>query len=718
MVTRVKLHRRLQGLARRAAGIARAWLAGGLWLCAQAAVPVGGADIAADLPGRDWLSYGRNYSMQRHSPLAQIHTGNIGRLGLQWSLDVDSGALVSTPLVKDGVIYFSANFSVVRAVDARTGRERWRYDPQVAAAFKAQHPKRQRMAWGMNRGLAMWGDRVYVGTADGRLIALSMKTGRPAWSVQTTDPATHALITGAPIAFNGKVLIGFGGADNGPLRGYVTAYDARTGRQVWRFHTVPGNPADGFENPAMAMAAQTWSGRWWAHGGGGTVWNAMTYDPQFNRVYLGTGNGAPWNQKLRSPGGGDNLFLSSIVALDADTGAYAWHYQTTPGETWDYNSSMDMVLADLRIDGQPVPALLHAPKNGFFYVIDRRTGKLVAADKLGAVSWAERVDLATGRPVEVPGARYEQGEALVMPGPPGRHSWHPMSFNPQTGLVYIPVLDIPGYYNDQGVDPATWVHRSNEEASGLNASGGDIPREAGSSALVAWNPLARREAWRVALPGAWPGGTLSTAGGLVFQGGADGRLVAYDAAQGQRLWAFDAGRGISAPPISYSVGGRQYVSVLVGWGGGGPLVGGSLFSQHGWTFRDGARRLLTFVLDGRARLPPSPVTTLVPLQVPGFVVEAAQVRRGEQLYVRHCQTCHGHDAIAGGGAPDLRASPLAAAPGGLKNVVVQGALQPRGMPQFSDLGDAEIEALSHYLRDRARAERPAPPHLLRQESGR
>lgn len=687
------------------------------WSVPGVAAPVDRAAISAELPGSDWLAYGRNYSEQRFSPLQQINSQNISELGLAWALDLpEATSLVSTPLVKDGVIYFSATHSVVHAVDARSGKQLWRYDPKVTEAFRDSNPRRQRMYWGMNRGLAMWGDNIFVGTGDGRLIALDMPSGEPQWSVQTTDPQSSAIITGMPLAFNGKVLIGFGGADNGPLRGYVSAYDAETGELAWRFHTVPGNPADGFENEAMRMAAETWSGEWWKHGGGGTVWNSMTYDPQFNRVYLGTGNGAPWNRKIRSPEGGDNLFLSSIVALDADSGEYQWHYQTTPGETWDFNSSMDMVLAELEIDGQLRQVLLHAPKNGFFYVIDRASGKLISAEKLGEVTWAERVDLATGRPVEVPGARYESGEAFIWPGPPGRHSWHPMSFNPLTGLVYVPALHIPGYYNDMGIDPKKWVHRSHTYAFGTNLAAGDAPRDAGSSSLIAWDPLQQREVWSQPSAGAWPGGTLTTAGNLVFQGQADGNLKAFDAASGDALWQFQAQRGISAPPVSYSVDGVQQVSVLVGWGGGGPLVGGSLFAQHGWGYRDQTRRLLTFRLGGQASLPPVTRVALQLLDNPELQLDAEQVQSGRDLYVRNCQTCHGNDVISGGGTPDLRASPLALSPEGFDQVVRGGALQLRGMPVFDDFSEQQLQALYQFIRDRARASQPAEPGLVMEAS--
>jgi quinohemoprotein ethanol dehydrogenase len=374
--------------------------------------------IADERDGANWPSFGRTYSETHASPLADINAGNVARLGLAWSLDlpgISNGATV--PLAVDGIVYFTVGQSIVHAVEATTGRLLWRHDPEVAKVAG----RKLRITWGP-RGIGWWEGKVYVGTTDGRLIAIDAKNGRQVWSAQTVDPGNELTITGPPRVFNGKVIIGNAGSEFGANRGYVTAYDAESGEQAWRFWIVPGNPADGFENAAMEMAAKTWTGEWWKFGGGGQAWNAMTYDPQFNRVYIGTGNGAPWNRKVRSPGGGDNLFLCSIVALDADTGEYAWHYQTTPGETWDYNSAMDITLATMTVDGRPRPVILHAPKNGFFYVIDRETGKVLSAEKFGKVTWAERVDLATGRPVEAPGARYEDGPALIWPSTMGVHN--------------------------------------------------------------------------------------------------------------------------------------------------------------------------------------------------------------------------------------------------------------------------------------------------------
>jgi quinohemoprotein ethanol dehydrogenase len=411
-------------------------------------VETGNLVPAADVASSDWLSYGRTYSEQRFSPQAQINAGNVRQLGLAWSLDTPGiKSLEATPLEVDGTLYFSGNDSIVFAVDARSGQLLWRHDPQV---WK-HSGKRYRLLFPVNRGVAFWKGRVYVATHDGRLIALEAKTGNEAWFVQTLEGDT-GYITGAPRAYNDKILIGNGGAESGVSRGYASAYDAATGKLIWRFYTVPGDPAKGFENPAMAMAAKTWTGEWWRFGGGGTVWNSIVYDPEFNRVYLGVGNGAPWNQHVRSPGGGDNLFLSSIVAVDADTGEYLWHYQTTPAESWDYTSAQDIVLADLAWGGRERKVILHAPKNGFFYVIDRENGKLLAADKLGKVTWADHVDLESGRPIENPNVRPRNGGALIYPSSAGMHDWQAMSFSPATGYAYLPIVDMPQYFSDKDID--------------------------------------------------------------------------------------------------------------------------------------------------------------------------------------------------------------------------------------------------------------------------
>ncbi|MCC7413574.1 MAG: PQQ-dependent dehydrogenase, methanol/ethanol family [Gammaproteobacteria bacterium] len=677
-----------------------------VWLLAAGAscAEVDTAAIAARDQGGNWLSYGHDYTEQRYSPLDQIDQDSVGKLGLAWYLDLPGmHSLNSTPLVVDGVIYFSGSWSVVTAVDARSGKLRWQHDPKTLEHVGDNG----RILWDFNRGIAYWQGKVYVGTGDGRLLALDAQTGEELWSTLTLDRSTPRTINGAPRVFNGLVLIGHGGADLGPVRGYVTAYDAETGEQRWRFYTVPGNPAEGFENEAMQMAAKTWTGQWWQYGGGGTVWNSMTYDPELNRIYLGTGNGAPWNRKIRSPDGGDNLFLCSIVALDADTGAYLWHYQTSPGETWDFNSAMDIVLADLDIDGRKRKVLMHAPKNGFFYVIDRMDGKLLSAEKFGKVTWAERVDLATGRPVEADTARYLDGETLIWPGPLGAHNWHPMSYNPITGLVYLPYQELPGYYNDKGINARSWRSVNFVPSLGVSGFEQDIPAQSGWSALIGWDPVAQREMWKVKTPGLWNAGTLTTAGKLVFQGRTDGRLLAYAADSGEALWRYDTGVGISAPPITYAVDGRQYVALLAGWGGAAAALGGSIADQHGWQYGVHPRRLLVFALGGAATLPPAPAPIRpAPIDEPLLALDPERVRSGQVIFSAHCSVCHGSGGAGGGYAPDVRASAVAANSDTLAETVHAGRPQ-LGMPAFPELARDDLEALYQFIRQAARRESAA-----------
>jgi quinohemoprotein ethanol dehydrogenase len=652
--------------------------------------------VAAD--DVNWPSFGRTFSEDRYSPLTQINTDSVKRLGLVWALELPGFSTVtSQPLAVDGVVYFAVGLAVVHAVDAKTGKLKWKYDPEVA---KVAGPK-LRYTWG-SRGIAYWNGMVYVGTLDGRLIALDAKSGRPRWSTLTVDPNDDRTISGAPRVFNGKIIIGHGGGDVGTTRGYVTVYDARNGKQLWRFYTVPGNPAAGFENKAMELAAKTWRGEYWKFGGGATVWNAITYDPDFNRVYIATGNGLPWNQLIRSPGGGDNLFVSSIVALDADTGAYVWHYQVNPGETWDYDADMDMVLATISIGGEPRRVLMQAPKNGFFYVIDRETGRLLSAEKLGKVTWADHIDLVTGRPVEAPNTRYESGETLIWPSSAGVHNTSPMSYSPKTGFAYVPTMELPGYYNDRGINPSEWVGRPHTVNTGLQSVNADPPANLGSSALVAWDSATQRIAWKTTTPGYWNGGTIVTAGNLVFQGQVDGKFTAHAADTGATLWSFDARNGIVAPPVTYSVGGIQYVSVLVGLGGA-PAMWGSISAQFGWQARINPRRLLTFALDGKMPLPRTPAARqAVPLDDPQVALDAVKVTRGNALFGSDCVPCHGAGAVSGGTAPDLRSSPIPLAASGFESVVRQGVLESRGMPRFQEFTDDDLESLREYLRARAR----------------
>jgi quinohemoprotein ethanol dehydrogenase len=481
------------------------------------------AALVADSAGTNWLAFGRDMSEQRFSPLTQVSDSNVAKLKVDWFMDLpEKGGLVSTPLVANGVLYFIGGRNVVRAVDATSGRLIWSYDPRVTE----QAGDRMRVGWDHNRGIALWRDKVILATWDGRLIGVDAATGREQWSTMTIDPARAMYISGAPKVFKDKVLIGNGGTEQGPARGYVTAYDAATGAQAWRFYIVPGNPADGFESAAMEMAAKTWTGEWWKFGGGGNAWHGFTYDAELDRLYIGTGNGSPWNRKIRSPGGGDNLFLSSIVALDPDNGEYIWHYQTAPGETWDYNSNMDIVLADIPVGGRTVKSILHAPKNGFFYVIDRETGKLVSADPFTPTTWATGIDSVTGRPNENPAARYERGNASVTPGPVGAHNWHAMSYNPQTGLAYYPAIHLAYTFSDSGIDLAKWSSpdwRRGTGTSAASATSGVVPSRPDGvvGSLQAWDPVRRKLAWEIPLDGFWNPGTMTSAGNLVFQGRAE-----------------------------------------------------------------------------------------------------------------------------------------------------------------------------------------------------
>ena len=656
--------------------------------------------LSSDGDGSNWAAYGRTSSETRYSPLDQINVQNVKNLGIQWSLDLPKErSLISTPLAIDGVIYFTGSYSYTRAVDARSGKVLWEYDPKVI-----EHAgDRLRIMWDTNRGPAFYKGRLIITTVDGRLVALDAKTGKMLWETMTIDPRRSYYITGAPKVFRDKVIIGNGGTEHEAARGYVTAYDVATGKQAWRFYIVPGNPADGFENKAMAMAAKTWTGEWWKHGGGGNAWNGITYDPEFNTVYIGTGNGSPWNQKIRSPGGGDNLFLCSIVALDADTGEYKWHYQTNPGETWDYNSNMDIVLADVQYGGQTVKAILHAPKNGFFYVINRANGELLSAEKFAKATWAERIDLKTGRPVEVKGARYEDGEETVWPSPFGAHSWHPMSYNPNTGLTYIPAIEMAGVFKDKGMDLAGWQSPHFYIDPGVAFADADTPKDYGSATLLAWDPIKQKKVWEQKLPPNWNAGTMTTKGNLVFEGMADGSLQAFNATTGGKLWSMNLGSGISAAPITYTVDGKQYVSVLVGWGGGGVLLG-SLAAQHGWKYKVHPRRLFTFALDGKAVMPPSPPPAFaVPVDVPDLKIDAKLADLGKTRFAHSCMWCHGTGAVSGGIGPDLRESPIATSREAFKEVVVKGAKVVNGMPRFGEFTDADLDGLYHYIRQEARA---------------
>jgi len=645
--------------------------------------------------GDDWPGYGRTYGEQHFSPLTDINDKNVGKLGLAWSMDLGPGNPTSIPVAVGGTLYMSTGLSIVRAVDARTGNVLWTYDSRVAE----NAGKEMRSSWGI-RGIAWWNGKVYTGTVDGRLIALDAKTGKEIWTVQTLKKGNGQFITGAPRVFDGKIIIGQGGGDTTPTRGYATAYDAETGRELWRFFIVPGDPAKGFENKAMEMAAKTWTGEWWKIGGGGEPWNAFTYDAETDTILIGTGNGYPWNQKIRSPGGGDNLFLCSMIAVDAKTGEYKWHYQYNPGETWDYNSTMDMELADLMIDGKPRKVVMSAPKNGFLYVIDRTNGKLISAGKIAKVTWATHIDVATGRPVETPTARFANGESFELwPSYTGAHSWMPMAFSPKTGLVYIPKLEQGAKYTDEKTDLKNWKPKVGTVGEVFDANLKDPLNF--TSSLLAWNPISQKKAWEVKTVGGWNGGILATAGNLVFQGQLDGRFSAYSANRGKELWHFPAQAAVLAAPITYRVDGKQYVTVLVGMGSSASLD----VRSHGnlqFDPRTQKKRVLTFVLDGKAVLPPPPPPfVLKPIDDPSYQPDAALAAKGATIFGANCAVCHGWDAKAGGYGPDLRGSAVPQSAEAFDGVVRDGALMTTGMPKFGELSDADRAALRQYLRSRA-----------------
>jgi PQQ-dependent dehydrogenase (methanol/ethanol family) len=679
-----------------------------LGACARSPPSVDAARIGNPSPA-EWLTHGRTYDEQRYSPLERINADNVGDLGLAWSFDIAAprGA-EATPLVANGRLYLTEPWSVVQALDAATGRPLWRYDPQVPRekGFDACCDV-------VNRGVALWGDSVFVGTLDGRLVALDAATGKPRWSQATFDPATPRTITGAPRVVKGKVIIGFGGAEYG-VRGYLSAYDAKTGELAWRFYTVPGDPAappDGAVSDQVLKdkALPTWNGEWWKYGGGGTVWDSMAYDPGLDLLYVGVGNGSPWNHQIRSAGKGDNLFLSSIVALRPDTGEYVWHYQTTPGESWDYTATQHIMLADLQIGGALRKVLMQAPKNGFFYVLDRASGQLLSAAPYVPINWASGVDLATGRPIENPEARYRGKPMLVKPSYYGGHSWQPMAFSPKTGLVYIPTLDIPMAYGH----PADFRFRPGQSNLGIDLLVVALPDDVATRRavksllkgdLVAWDPVQQKEAWRVALAGPGNGGVLATAGNLVFQGTADQRFVAYRADTGQPLWEAETRSGVVAAPISYEIDGEQYVAVLAGWGGALSLVSGSLTPNSGAN----QRRLLVYRLGGAASLPPPPEVTTARPAPPPAPEDAETLARGKWLYQANCLGCHGDSAQGNNVLPDLRFTPLLE-PESWKAVVVDGAKASQGMIGFRKfLGDAEVEAIRAYVASEARKELAVP----------
>jgi len=661
----------------------------------------------ADAEPENWLSYGRDYQETRDSPLSQINDSNVAEMGLAWYYELDTNrGQEATPIVVDGVIYSTSAWSKVQAFDGETGKLLWQFDPEVPGEAAAKS-----CCDVVNRGVAYWDGRLLLGTLDGRLIAIDAKTGKEIWSVMTVDPDSRNTITGAPRVAKGKVFIGNGGAEQG-ARGFISAYDVETGDRLWRFYTVPRKPgtSDGeiSDVPLRDMALKTWAGQWWKREngqGGGTVWDSIVYDPETDLLFVGVGNASLWNRKLRSAGKGDNLFVSSILALNPDTGKYVWHYQQVPGDEWDYTATQQITLVTIPIDGKARKVLMQAPKNGFFYVLDRDTGKLLSAKPFATVNWASHIDMKTGRPAIVPEARWsETGKPFFsLPSGSGAHSWHPMAYSRKTKLVYIPVQDMgSGWAPDPdfkympvganvGIDPM---------AAKLPEGPGVLKeiRKTIKAYLLAWDPVAQREVWRAPNPGTPPGGVLSTAGNLVFQGNIAGDLTAYDARDGKRLWRITTGTPIVAPPVTWSKGGVQYVTVVAGWGGSTPLILGPLALDDKGDVRPTRSRVLTFKLGGKASLPESQRQERDKAPLPKPFGDERMVKRGEWIYHRTCLVCHGMNAISASAVPDLRHSPVADNPDAWKAVVIDGILTDNGMVSFAENYSLEdVEAIRAYV---------------------
>jgi PQQ-dependent dehydrogenase (methanol/ethanol family) len=572
----------------------------------------------------DWLTYGLTPGETRFSSLKMIDASNVKRLGLVWSYEVGEGGgdQEATPLVWNNTIFGVTNWSIVFAVDARTGKEKWRWDPQVN-----RQPTRDKMCCGVvNRGLALYHNKVYVPVNDGRLQALDAETGKPVWEARVAWVQNEQTLTMAPRIAKGKVIVGAAGGDR-PTRGFFAAFDAETGREVWKFYTVPGDPAKGFESPAMRKAAATWDGDWWKLGGGGAVWDGISYDPETELVYVGTGNAEPWPAALRTSEaqarqgaasrkdvstGHDNLYVASIVAVHVDTGELKWYYQMVPGDEWDYDSVQQMVLADLNINGKTRKVIMQANKNGFFYVLDRITGEFISAQPFSRVTWAKGIDQKTGRPIINAEVKYGEDPVPVSPGGGGAHNWSPMSYNPQTGLVYIPSRgwDTFTYAADYGFKPdPNRVGGAGQTGLNLNTRGmtpkpagpaiGPEPLEGGAlSTLVAYDPVKQEIRWRVPVGNSRYGGTVTTASNLVFQVAPDGRLIAYSADKGEKLFEAPTGmRNGMGPPVTFAVDGKQYIALMGGSGGAAsPGVGGGSPTAQ-------KPRLLVFGLDSKAELP-------------------------------------------------------------------------------------------------------------------
>ncbi|WP_428410329.1 PQQ-dependent dehydrogenase, methanol/ethanol family [Hyphococcus sp.] len=668
--------------------------------------------------GEDWPFSGGDIESTYFSRLDRINKENVSQLGFAWDFPLHTNrGQEATPIVIEGVMVTSSTAGRVVALDAVTGELIWRFDPEVDMQVN-----RTVCCDMVNRGVAVDRGRVFVGALDGVLYALDFKTGKILWKADTAEDTTRGVnITGAPEVAGDVVIIGNGGAEY-DVRGYVTAYDVSTGEERWRFYTVPRDPELGpQENPELEDALATWDpDSRWDVGLGGTVWDAIQYDPEFNSVYIGTGNGGPYHLAKRSPSGGDNLYLSSIVALDPATGRVKWHYQETPGDSWDYTATAPMTLAKLEIDGAETPVLLHAPKNGFLYLIDRRDGKVLDAHSLVFQNWASGIDEETGRPILTPeNADYSVEPKIVFPGTTGASNWHPFSYSPETGLYYGAVLDMGNLLMTTPGKKPFRKGAINSDASIM--FGADLPvtisalppfvqemvkalpewsrveENPAKSELRAIDPLTGETVWSAPYAG-WQdrSGVMSTAGGLVFAGEAGGRFNVYDAATGERLKSIDAGTTIIAAPMTYEVDGVQYIAVMAGWGGGGwPYV-----PRYGAAYeRRNDGRILVFKLGGGETPKPDLLPPLepAPSAPEDLFADASEemIAKGRGLFYGNCAICHSnqHRSIS----PDLRRmSPSTHEI--FNDILLEGLLVDNGMPAWGDLMSPEdADAIHAFL---------------------
>jgi quinohemoprotein ethanol dehydrogenase len=664
------------------------------WVVPHASDPLGRPN--AD----EWPSDGRDYTAQRFSPLTQIEASNVSQLGLAWYDDLDTYRGVEATLIyAGGVLYNTLAWNITTAYDARTGRRLWTYDPEVPREFG-----RYACCEPVARGLAMHGDKIIIGTLDGRLIALDKTTGKPLWTTQTFDHAMPYSITGAPRVFGDKVVVGQSGGDLG-VRGFVAAYDVETGRKLWKFFLTPNDPAKGPDgeasDPVMDWVRATWSenGMWKQLGGGANPWDSIAYDPELDLVYVGTGNSSPHSRFYRSNDQGDNLFVCSIVALHAADGSYAWHYQMVPGEEWDWTCTSSIITADLTIDGRPRKVLMQAPKNGFFYVLDRATGEFISAKNHVMQNWNEGFD-AKGRPTVSDAVRYTTDPALVMPGPGGAHNWFPMAYSPRTKLAYFPTYQSGFVY----ARAPNWTPQPLRSNSGWGGFGPDMaakraPLQAQANAiekawLTAWDPVNQRVAWQVPLPRHGNGGVFVTASDLVFEGTTKQSFAAFDARTGRVLWEYATQSAPVAGGITYMLDGVQYIAINAGWGGGAAQIEQSA----GIELPRAPARLLVFRLGGDRQLPPLAATAAIP-PPPPLRASEAQVAAGAQLFAETCAVCHGQRAI--GGVKDLRHM-TAETHGKFNQIVLEGLYLDKGMGNFSDLLSTEqADAIHAYLIARA-----------------